>query len=149
MISWDDYFMTLAFMASGRSTCPRRSVGAVLVQNRRVRGTGYNGAPSGVTSCLDDDCLMREGSCIRTIHAEANLMLQTDSREREGAVVYCTDRPCWACANLLANSGVSEIVYCRGYHRDLEEVEKIMSETGIVFRSVAYPAGIEVIEPTV
>lgn len=145
--SWDNYFMTLAFMAAERSTCTRRAVGAVLVQSKRVRGTGYNGAPAGIDSCLEVGCLMRDGSCARTIHAEANLMLQTDAAERQGASVYCTDRPCFSCANLLANSGIKEIVYCRGYHRDEEEVAAMMAALSIVFRQLPAPGGIEPSEP--
>lgn len=139
--------MTLAFMAAERSTCPRRAVGAVLVQEKRVRGTGYNGAPAGIDSCLEVGCLMRDGSCVRTIHAEANLMLQTDAAERAGASVYCTDRPCFNCANLLANSGISEIVYCRSYHRDEDEVRQMMVDLGITFRQLDAPQGIEPGEP--
>jgi dCMP deaminase len=146
---WDDYFMTLAFMAASRGTCPRRQVGAVLVQNKCVRGTGYNGSPAGTDSCLEDGCLMRDGSCVRTIHAEANLMLQTDATERTEAAVYCTDRPCFSCANLLANAGIREIVYCRGYHRDEDLVLSLMEKKNIIFRQLESPDGIDMVEPII
>jgi dCMP deaminase len=133
--SWDSYFMGLARQAATRSTCLRRQVGAVLVQNRSHRGSGYNGAPAGIDSCLDlGECLMRDGHCIRAVHAELNLILQTDMREREGATVYVTDFPCWRCANFLANSGIAEIVYSRPYHRDVSEVQELMQRAGITLR---------------
>lgn len=131
---WDLYFMKLAFMASSRATCPRRHVGAILVQGRSVKGTSYNGAPSGAPDCTEIGCLLRDGVCQRTIHAEANLILQTDHAERVGATVYCTDRPCWSCANLLANSGINTIVYSRAYHRDLQAVQDILVATQINLR---------------
>lgn len=118
--SWDSYFMRLALMAASRATCKRRKVGAVLVQNKSVKGTGYNGAPSGVPSCIEDDCLMKDGSCIKTVHAETNLILQTDASDRLNATVYCTDRPCWNCSNTLANSKIAKIIYARPYPKDLD-----------------------------
>lgn len=131
--SWDSYFMRLALMAASRGTCLRRKVGAVLVQNKSVRGTGYNGAPAGALSCAEsaDGCLLRDGHCIRAVHAESNLVLQTEPAERIKGIVYCTDRPCWHCSNLLANSQVDRIAYLRPYHRDEEEVVRLMHEAGI------------------
>ena len=137
--TWDTYFIKLAFMVASRSTCSRRCVGAVLVQDHRVRGTGYNGAPAGAPECLEVGCLMRDGSCVRIIHAEANLILQTDHSEREDATVYCTDRPCLACSNLLANSGIKEIVFCRDYHRDLELVSELLASAGVILRHHTIP----------
>lgn len=136
--SWDEYFLRMAKAASSRSTCLRRHVGAVLVQDKAVRGTGYNGAPRGVPSCLDlDECLLDEsGRCIRTIHAEANLILQTDTKDREGATVYITDFPCWRCALLLANSGIKEIVYDQEYGAESKEVRSLMRDAGVHLRNL-------------
>jgi len=147
---WDTYFMDIAYMASTRSQCERRHVGAVLVQGKKLLGTAYNGAPMGVPDCAEAGCLLveeletkivdgkqeivRRERCIRTIHAEQNLLLFTDRRDREGSTVYVTDQPCWTCANMLANSGVKEIVYHRLYPKDMDKVTKLMEETGILFR---------------
>lgn len=133
--SWDHYFMRMAFNAATRSTCLRLKVGSVLVQNNSVRGTGYNGAPSGVSSCIEEDeCLIHNGRCIRSVHAEANCILQTDSTERAGATVYVTDLPCWNCSLLLANSGISEIVYNTDYGPDKERTEELFHTVGIKLR---------------
>jgi dCMP deaminase len=146
---WDTYFMDIAFMVSTRSRCPRRHVGAVLVQGKKLLGTAYNGAPMGVPDCSEAGCMIveeyepapgQEGGmvkkdrCIRTIHAEQNLLLFTDRIDREGSTVYVTDQPCWTCANMLANSGVAEIVYHRPYPKDLDKVEALMRMKGLRFR---------------
>ncbi|CAB3389270.1 deoxycytidylate deaminase [Kyrpidia spormannii] len=145
--SWDCYFMDIAYMAATRATCPRRQVGAVLVQDRKLMGSAYNGAPAGVTDCYEGGCLLvdvyeknpageivQKQHCIRTIHAEQNLILFTDRAQRLGSTVYVTDSPCWTCANMLANSGIAEIVYHRPYEKDLEKVSRLLQEKGIGFR---------------
>ncbi|WP_341278443.1 dCMP deaminase family protein [Paenibacillus sp. FSL H8-0537] len=147
---WDTYFMDIAYMVSTRSRCPRRHVGAVLVQGKKLLGTAYNGAPMGVQDCSEAGCMIAEEweikqengaeqmvkkqRCIRTIHAEQNLLLFTDRADREGSTVYVTDQPCWTCANMLANSGIKEVVYHRGYPKDSEKVVTLMGHLGIVFR---------------
>ncbi|MFD2612684.1 deoxycytidylate deaminase [Paenibacillus gansuensis] len=147
---WDTYFMDIAYMASTRSQCPRRHVGAVLVQGKKLLGTAYNGAPMGVDDCSEAGCmlveeyemrvvdgqqeLVKKERCVRTIHAEQNLLLFTDRSDREGSTVYVTDQPCWTCANLLANSGVTEVVYDRPYLKDSEKVKEMMRQRGIIFR---------------
>lgn len=151
--------MDIAYMASTRSRCPRRQVGAVLVQGKKLLGTAYNGAPMGVPDCSEAGCMLveefevmgensenvvRKQRCVRTIHAEQNLLLFTDRRDREGAVVYVTDEPCWTCANMLANSGIAEIVYHRPYPKDHDKVAALMEMKGIVLRRLASyepPAG--------
>ncbi|MBO9598930.1 MAG: dCMP deaminase family protein [Cohnella sp.] len=158
---WDTYFMDIAFMASTRSRCPRRHVGTVLVQGKKLLGTAYNGAPMGVHDCSEAGCMIveefvpegngmvKKERCIRTIHAEQNLLLFTDRVDREGSVVYVTDQPCWTCANMLANSGVAEIVYHRPYQKDFDKVNELMRQRGIVFRRTANyvpPADTEVID---
>ncbi|MBN6186226.1 dCMP deaminase family protein [Aneurinibacillus sp. BA2021] len=157
--TWDEYFMDLAYMAATRATCPRRHVGAVLTRNRKVLGTAYNGSPSGVDSCLDVGCMLQnyyetdaageiieKQKCIRTIHAEQNLLLFTDQEDRQGAAVYVTDQPCWTCANLIANSGIAEVVYHRAYAKDYEKVAGLFAQKGITFRQIeryAPPAGVK------
>jgi dCMP deaminase len=147
---WDTYFMDIAYMASTRSQCNRRHVGAVLVQGKKLLGTAYNGAPMGIPDCSEAGCMLveeielkivdgqeeviRKQRCIRTIHAEQNLLLFTDREDREGSTVYVTDQPCWTCANMLANSGVNEIVYHRLYLKDSDKVIDLMMHRGIAFR---------------
>ncbi|MFB9325523.1 cytidine/deoxycytidylate deaminase family protein [Paenibacillus aurantiacus] len=147
---WDTYFMDIAYMVSTRSRCSRRHVGALLVQGKKLLGTAYNGAPMGVADCSEAGCMIveeyelklvegveqvtKKQRCIRTIHAEQNLLLFTDRIDREGSTVYVTDQPCWTCANMLANSGVKEIVYHRSYPKDSEKVIKLMEQKGIAFR---------------
>jgi dCMP deaminase len=150
---WDTYFMDIAYMVSTRSRCPRRHVGSVLVQGKKLLGTAYNGAPMGVADCSEAGCMIveefemklvgieeqmvKKQRCIRTIHAEQNLLLFTDRIDREGSTVYVTDQPCWTCANMLANSGVKEIVYHRSYPKDSEKVNSLMEQKGIIFRNLA------------
>lgn len=126
--------MNIARAAASRSTCNRLQVGALLVQGKSIRGTGYNGAPSGMQSCLDAGCLIRDGRCRRSVHAEANLILQTDSMEREGSTVYVTAIPCWNCALLLANSGVREVVYDVEHGAEVGDVQSLFLEAGISLR---------------
>lgn len=149
---WDTYFMDIAYMASTRSQCQRRHVGAVLVQGKKLLGTAYNGAPMGAPDCYEAGCMLTEEyeiqivdgketvvkkqRCIRTIHAEQNLLLFTDRIDRQGSTVYVTDQPCWTCANMLANSSITEIVYHRPYPKDSEKVLILMRELGITFRNL-------------
>lgn len=149
---WDTYFMDIAYMVSTRSQCPRRHVGAVLVQGKKLLGTAYNGAPMGVPDCSEEGCMIVEDyevvrvngeeqvvkkqRCVRTIHAEQNLLLFTDRIDREGSSVYVTDQPCWTCANMLANSGITEIVYHRPYPKDSNKVTVMMGSKGIKFRQL-------------
>lgn len=112
---WDTYFMQLAHAAAERSTCPRLHVGTVLVKYNKVIATGYNGAPSGAEHCDDIGCLMVEGSCKRTVHAEANAVKQAGFLKRAGSTIYITDTPCLNCAKLIASKGIAEVVFDRDY----------------------------------
>jgi dCMP deaminase len=137
--SWDSYFVKLALMVASRSTCGgssgARKVGAVLVQGKSVRGTGYNGAPSGHPSCLEVGCLEDEhGRCERAVHAEQNILVQADSSDWDGATVYCTDMCCRRCAVQLANTGISEFVYLRPFDRDSSRSSAILALSGIDLR---------------
>jgi dCMP deaminase len=153
--------MDIAYMAATRSQCSRRRVGTVLVKGKKLLGSAYNGAPMGVPDCSEAGCMLveeyevqrsddgreemvRKQRCIRTIHAEQNLLLFTDRDDREQSTVYVTDQPCWTCANMLANSGVVEIVYHRAYPKDSDKVSDLMAKRGIIFRRLpeyAAPAG--------
>lgn len=112
--------MRQAVIASTRATCDRRHVGAVLVQDKRVLATGYNGSIRGQKHCDEGGHLMRDGHCVRTIHAEANALLTATRHgvSTDGAKLYVTCYPCWACFKLLAQAGVKEITYENSYRVD-------------------------------
>ncbi len=112
---WDEYFLDIAFQVAGRSTCNRREVGAVVVKDKRIKGTGYNGAPHGLPHCLDAGCLMEGEHCLRTIHAEINALLECSPEERVGATMYVTDYPCERCALIIIQAGIQRLVYARPY----------------------------------
>ena len=120
--SWDEYFMMIARDVATRATCPRRSVGAVVVFERRILTTGYNGAPRGLEHCRDqykewpEGCL-QGGHCIRTVHAEQNAILQAalNGVSTRGATIYVTCQPCNACAKMLINAGIVRVVFDGDY----------------------------------
>ena len=119
-IDWDQYFMVQAALLSSRSTCTRLSVGAVLVRDKRIIAGGYNGAVSGDDHCIDEGCYLRDGHCVRTIHAEMNAILQCArfGMSTDGASLYVTDFPCLQCTKSLLQAGIKEINYIRNYHND-------------------------------
>lgn len=115
---WDQYFLNIARETATRSNCTRRQHGAVIVRKRRIRSTGYNGPPSGHPHCDEGACPRAQSdvpsgwgydACV-AIHAEANAILYSSPEEREGASIYITGVPCFTCAKLIANSGISEVV---------------------------------------
>lgn len=111
--SWDQYFISLAGMVARRSTCLRRMVGAVIVRDRRILATGYNGSPPGFVHCTDVGCLEVDGHCVRTIHAEVNAIVQAALHGvgTQGATLYCTDFPCLNCTKMLIGAGIVRVVY--------------------------------------
>lgn len=141
--------MDMAYMAATRATCPRRHVGAILVKDKKLLGSAYNGAPAGTSDCYEEGCMMTESfeqvndewvkkeRCVRTIHAEQNLLLFTDREDRREATVYVTDQPCWTCTNMLTNSGVTEIVYHRPYSKDEEQVARLLKKKGMILRHIS------------
>jgi len=123
--SWETYFMDIAMLVAKRSTCTRRSVGAVIVKDKRILSTGYNGAPSGVRHCIDTGCLReklniasgeRHELC-RGIHAEQNAIIQAAYHgvSIKEAVLFCTNLPCSICAKMIINAGIITIYYQDGY----------------------------------
>lgn len=130
--SWDEYFMRLAHLTKERSTCNRRAVGCVLVRDRRILTTGYNGSLPDAPHCTDVGCLMHEGHCVRTVHAEANAIVQASIHgvNVKGATAYVTSCPCINCAKLLAAAGIVRIVYDDEYTTDLGI--KLAEEVGVV-----------------
>ncbi len=115
--SWDEYFMDIAFTVATRSTCDRAHVGAVLVRDRRILATGYNGAPAGLPHCDEAGHLMIDGHCVRTLHAEQNAIIQAALHgiNTEGATAYVTHQPCLTCAKMIINAGVRRVVYAGNY----------------------------------
>ena len=115
--NWEEYFMNIAFQVATRSTCDRNHVGAVLVRDKMILSTGYNGSIRGLDHCDDVGHLMENGSCIRTVHAESNAIAQA---ARNGvncseSELYVTTTPCWNCFKLVANAGIKKIYYSRVY----------------------------------
>ena len=129
--SWDDYFLEIASVIAKRSTCLRRQVGAVIVRDRQIISTGYNGAPSGIRHCSEVGCLRerlhvpsgeRHELC-RGLHAEQNAIIQAALHgvSTKGATLYCTNHPCSICAKMLINAGVVRIVVNGKYQDQLSE----------------------------
>ena len=109
--------MGIAHQAATRSTCPRKHVGAVIVRDRTVLSTGYNGSIRGLPHCDDSGCIMEDGHCITTVHAEANAILQAAKNgvSLDGGELYTTASPCWNCFKLIANAGITRIVFGEFY----------------------------------
>ena len=122
-----------------RSTCPRKYVGAVLVRNRTILSTGYNGSIRGMPHCTDVGHMMEEGHCVATIHAEANAIIQAarNGVMIEGATNYVTASPCWSCFKQLANAGVQRICYGE-FYRD-ERIFDVAKKIGIELVHVGLP----------
>ena len=115
--SWDDYFMSIAQVVSTRSTCPRKYVGSVLVKNRTILSTGYNGSIRGMPHCTEVGHMMEDNHCVATIHAESNAILQAAKNgvSIDGASIYVTASPCWNCFKQVANAGIRRIIYGEFY----------------------------------
>jgi dCMP deaminase len=115
--SWDEYFMEIAKQVASRATCDRKHVGAVLVRDRIILSTGYNGSIRGMPHCDEVGHLMENGHCVATVHAEANSVLQAARTgvRIEGSSLYTTASPCWPCFKLVANAGIVRIVYGEFY----------------------------------
>lgn len=136
---WDDYFMEIAYVVAKRSTCVRRHIGAVIVKDRRILTTGYNGAPSGLAHCLDSACLRdkmgiasgtRHEMC-RALHSEMNAIIQAAQCgvSTRGSTLYCTHQPCSVCARMIINAGITRLVYVGDYPDDFAIA--MLKEAGI------------------
>jgi len=137
--SWDEYFLDICRLVAKRSTCLRRHVGAVIVKEKRILTTGYNGAPSGLEHCEKTGC-MREQMNIpsgerhelcRALHAEMNAILQAAQYgiSLEGSMIYCTNHPCIICAKMIINAGINRIVVLENYPDEL--AKSMLKEAGI------------------
>ena len=127
--SWETYFMNITNLVAERSTCTRRAVGAVLVKDKRILSTGYNGAPTGLKHCLEVGCLREQmgvesgkmHELCRGIHAEQNAIIQAAYHgvSVNGAAIFCTNQPCSICARMIINAGIQKIYYQSGYSDSL------------------------------
>ena len=128
---WKEYFIGIARLVSKRSTCTRRKVGAVVVRDKRVLATGYNGAPTGLSHCAETGCIrekmgvpsgQRHELC-RGLHAEQNAIIQAAYHviNIKGSILFCTTLPCSICFKMIINAGIKEVVYEEGYPDDLTE----------------------------
>ena len=117
---WDSYFLKIASAVSERSTCDRAFVGCVLVLDKRILTTGFNGSPTGLPHCDEEGHLMIEGHCVRTIHAETNAIIQAALHgvSTRGSTCYVTHFPCLNCAKALVNAGIVRLVYQVAYRQD-------------------------------
>ena len=137
--SWETYFMDITLLVAKRSTCTRRAVGAVLVKDKRLLATGYNGAPSHLKHCLDIGCLREElkvpsgekHELCRGIHAEQNAIVQAAFHgvSIKGATLFCTNLPCAICAKMIINAGIDKIYFNEGYADAMSK--EMLKEAGI------------------
>ncbi|HZX20934.1 MAG TPA: dCMP deaminase family protein [Clostridia bacterium] len=143
--SWDEYFMEIAEVVKTRSTCLRRQVGAVIVKDKQILSTGYNGAPTGLKHCEEVGCLRQQlnipsgekHELCRGLHAEQNAIIQASLHgvKIEGATIYVTTQPCSVCAKMLINSGIKRLVYTGDYPDEL--ADQMLKESGIVIEKIA------------
>jgi dCMP deaminase len=141
---WDEYFMEVAQVVSKRSTCLRRNIGAIIVKDKRILATGYNGAPSGLPHCSEVGCLRSElgvpsgerHEICRALHAEQNAIIQAAKYgiSVDGATVYTTTEPCSLCAKMLINAGIKRVVYIDSYPDEWSR--RFLAQAGI--ESVKY-----------
>ena len=129
--SWEEYFMNIAKQVASRSTCDRKHVGAVIVRDRTILSTGYNGSIRGMPHCDEVGHMMENEHCVATIHAETNAVLQA---AKNGVMVdkgeiYITASPCWPCFKMLANAGIKKIYYGE-FYRD-ERIFDVAKKLGI------------------
>ena len=145
--SWDQYFMKLAWLVAERSTCVRHHVGAVIVRDKRILTTGYNGAASGTKDCLELGCLRNQlnipsgtrHEICRAIHAEQNAIIQagTHGININGGTLYCTHSPCILCAKMIANAKIKRVVMSIEYPDEI--FKNLFKEAGIQFESMSIP----------
>ena len=127
--NWDEYFMDIAKQVASRATCDRKHVGALLVRDRTILSTGYNGSIRGLPHCDEVGHMMEDGHCVATVHAEANAIIQAAKNGVgiDGATIYTTASPCWPCFKLIANSGCVRIAFGEFYrdHRIFDFAAKL------------------------
>jgi len=130
-VTWEEYFMNIAKEAATRSTCDRKHVGAVIVRDKTILSTGYNGSIRGMPHCDEDGHMMENDHCVATIHAESNSVLQAAKNGImiDGSEIFITASPCWPCFKMLANAGVKKIFYGE-FYRD-ERIFDVAKKIGM------------------
>ena len=130
-VDWHTYFMRIAAQAATRSTCDRKHVGAVIVRDRTILSTGYNGSIRGMQHCDDIGHTIENGHCIATVHAEANAIIQAAKNGVgiDDSEIYTTASPCWSCFKLIANAGIKTVFYGE-FYRDQRSIE-VAAQLGI------------------
>lgn len=136
-MNWDQYFIAQANIVALRSTCTRLNVGAVIVRENRIIASGYNGSVSDGVHCIDDGCYMIDGHCVRTVHAEANALLQCAKFgvPTEGAEIYVTHYPCLQCCKQLIQAGIKKVFYASDY-RNHEYAIQLFKEANVETKKV-------------
>lgn len=136
---WDEYFLRIAANVATRATCDRKHVGAVIVRNRNILSTGYNGAARGMPHCDDVGHEIVEGHCVRTVHAEANAIAQAARHGApiEGATLYQTASPCYDCFKLIVNTGIKRVVYSGFYMSRYDASDRVLK--------LAKSAGVQIV----
>ena len=137
--SWDEYFMGIAFEVAKRSTCDRARVGAIIVRDKRILTTGYNGAPRGLPHCDEVGHLIVDGHCVRTLHAEQNAIIQAALHgvSTDGGTIYVTHQPCLNCAKMIINAGIRRVVYAGAYPD--ENSQAFMAQAGVALQHFPWP----------
>src|SRR5512140_3575829 len=138
-VSWDEYFMNIARVVATRATCDRKHVGAVLVRDRTILSTGYNGSIRGLPHCTEVGHMMEDGHCVATVHAAKNGVAI------EGATIYTTASPCWPCFKLIANAGCRRIVFGE-FYRD-NRIFEFSQQVGLELVELNVPASPDVQPP--
>lgn len=146
--SWDEYFIKIAALVAERSTCLRHHVGAIIVKDRRILTTGYNGVPAGLPDCLELGCLRNQlgipsgerHEICRAIHAEQNAIIQAGKHgeDIDGGTMYCTHSPCIVCAKMIVNAGIKRLVTYTDYP-DVGGVRELLKDAGVELVKVARP----------
>ena len=146
--SWDEYFMKLAALVGERSTCLRHNIGAIIVKDKRVITTGYNGSAKGMPNCVEVGCLKDElgiktgtgHETCRAVHAEMNAIIQGASHgiSVEGTTIYCTHTPCTLCARMIVNAGIKRVVSYRDYSD--EGARKFLEKANVVLDKIGRPS---------
>lgn len=136
-ISWDQYFMAQSHLLALRSTCTRLMVGATIVREKRIIAGGYNGSVSGSVHCIEDGCYVIDNHCVRTVHAEANALLQCAKFgvPTENAEMYVTHFPCLQCTKQIIQSGISALYYANDY-RNHEYAIQLFKEANVKLTKV-------------
>ncbi len=142
-VGWHEYFMSIAEQVASRSTCDRKNVGAVIVREKTILSTGYNGSLRGAPHCDEAGHDIENGHCVRTVHAEANAVAQAAKNGVgiDGAEIYVTASPCLTCFKLIANSGIRTVFY-KEFYRDERITEYArQADIKLVFMGMEKAAG--------